>query len=76
VTNLAICATFTHLLLWNYGDIKSGWAFASPANLKKTFNPKNWNIRSWTSPAHMPSEDPETDPHYRLMLAYTDAPDW
>jgi hypothetical protein len=75
-TNLATTATFSHLLLWNYNDMKSGWAFAKWSNLKQILHPGNWNLRFWQSSTVDPSQDPETDPHYRLMLAYKDAPDW
>ncbi|KAF2401938.1 OPT superfamily oligopeptide transporter [Trichodelitschia bisporula] len=77
-TNLSITATFTHLFLWNYDDIKTAWAFASLANLKHAFNPRAWNWRFWTNTEGVRGgpDDKETDPHYRLMLAYKDAPDW
>jgi len=73
-TNLAITATFTHMLLWNRDDIKSAWAFASVANIKHSMNPKAWNWRFWRARNSSPEDDQETDPHYRLMLAYKDAP--
>jgi OPT family oligopeptide transporter len=75
--NLAITATFTHMLLWNYDDLKSAWAFASWANIKHSANPSSWNFRFWKS-ASEDSRDREfeTDPHYQLMLNYKDAPDW
>ena len=76
-TNLAITATFTHMLLWNYDDIKSGWAFASRENLKKLIRPRSWNYRFWktdSKPTDEPTED--MDPHYRLMLKYENCPDW
>jgi hypothetical protein len=75
-TNLSTTATFSHLLLWNYNDMKTAWAFATFANLKKTLHPRSWNLRFWRSSTTNPEDDPETDPHYRLMLVYKDAPDW
>jgi hypothetical protein len=73
-TNLAITATFVHLLLWNYDDIKSAWSFAHLAYLKRSLNPRNWNWRFWqTSPSIAEDID---DPHYKLMLGYKDAPNW
>jgi hypothetical protein len=75
-TNLSIISTFTHLLLWNYDDIKKSWAFLHPSNLKYVFRPKTW---AWYKPGASSKrggvDDKETDPHYRLMLAYKDAPD-
>ena len=79
-TNLSITATFAHLLVWNYDDIKSSWAFLSLANLKHAISPRSWNFRFWKTIGNDPKwggvDDHETDPHYRLMLAYKDAPDW
>jgi OPT family oligopeptide transporter len=73
-TNLAITATFVHLLLWNYDDIKSAWSFASPSKLKSSLNPRTWNLRPWQSTPAVAHK--ETDPHYQLMLRYNDAPNW
>jgi hypothetical protein len=74
-TNLAITATFTHMLLWNFDDIKNAWSFASVANIKHALNPKAWNMRFWNKKDTWGGEeDEEMDPHYRLMLAYQDAP--
>ncbi|OCL08353.1 OPT superfamily oligopeptide transporter [Glonium stellatum] len=77
-SNLSITSTFTHMLLWNYNDIKSAWAFASLANLRRAINPRSWHWRFWkmTDNKRGGAEDTEHDPHYRLMLAYKDAPDW
>ena len=72
-TNLAITATFSHMMLWNYNDIKAAWEFAHPANLKKALDFKNWNMKFWQSEDKR-AESKETDPHYRLMLAYKDVP--
>jgi hypothetical protein len=77
-TNLSITATFSHLLLWNYNDIKSAWSFLSPANLKHAVNPARWNWRFWKkdNATWGGADDKEEDPHYQLMLAYDDAPNW
>jgi hypothetical protein len=67
-------------MLWNFDDLKSAWSFASVANLKYLISPKRWNLRFWrTDTANSKwggPDDKETDPHYRLMLAYKDAPNW
>jgi OPT family oligopeptide transporter len=77
-TNLSITATFSHLMLWNYNDLKSAWAFMSPAAIKSYLNPRSWNWHSWTATDSKwgGDEDNEQDPHYRLMLTYKDAPNW
>jgi hypothetical protein len=67
-------------MLWNYEDMKSSWSFISVASLKHMINPTRWNWRFWKSDTADSKwggiHDKETDPHYRLMLAYKDAPDW
>jgi hypothetical protein len=68
-TNMGITAAIVHMLLWNYDDVKEGWSFLTPRNLKKVFTPSFWLF--WRS-----SEDPEVhkqrvladkamDPHYK-----------
>jgi hypothetical protein len=64
-TNLSITATFSHLLLWNYDDLKGAFGFLSPAN---------WRSRK-TNETNV-AVDTETDPHYQLMQAYKDTPNW
>ena len=76
-SNLAITATFTHMLLWNYDDMKSGWAFASMKNLKKLVHPQSWNYRFWKTNSEPEDEtDENLDPHYKLMLRYENCPNW
>ena len=36
-SNMGLTATFTHMLLWNFDDIKAGWSWASPSAMKKWF---------------------------------------
>ncbi|CAD0048357.1 unnamed protein product, partial [Aureobasidium pullulans] len=36
-SNMGFTATFVHMLLWNYEEIKAGWAWAKPSNLRKLF---------------------------------------
>src|ERR1700761_5147385 len=72
-TNVAITATFAHLLLFNYHDIKAAWAFANPSNIKKIFSLSSWQFWKGSSD----TRDPNTkDLHVKLMLAYVDAPNW
>jgi hypothetical protein len=73
-TNMAIAATFVHLLLWNYDDLKDAWSFMKFSNLKNLLNPSQW--RFWEKSESAAEDDKETDPHYRLMLAYDDCPNW
>jgi hypothetical protein len=72
-SNIAIAATFAHLLLYNFKDMKEAWAFASWSNIKSLFSPSTWS--SWQFAKD--SRDPATtDPHMKLMLEYKDAPNW
>ena len=71
-SNMGLTATFTHMLLWNFNDIKAGWGWAEPANLRRMFSGKWW--RFWDA-RESPEErlerkqnDPRIDPHYKLML--------
>ncbi|KAF7973862.1 hypothetical protein HWV62_14070 [Athelia sp. TMB] len=73
-TNMAMGATFVHMFLWNYSDIKGAWSWATPAALKHSYQTFNWKF--WQSDG-MREEDlnnPDLDPHYRQMLKYPDAP--
>jgi OPT oligopeptide transporter protein len=72
-TNVAITATFSHLLLFNYRDIKDAWSFAKLGNLKRMLSLSSFKF--WSGPGD--TRDPNTtDPHLKLMLAYRDAPNW
>jgi len=81
-SNMGLTATFTHMLLWNWDDVKTGWAWAAPANLKKMFRTSSWKF--WQS-NETPEErnarkqnDPTLDPHYKLMMRnmYKEVPLW
>ena len=37
-SNMGFTATFVHMLLWNFDDIKHGWQWLSPSNLKAKFS--------------------------------------
>lgn len=68
-TNMALTATFVHMLLWNYDDISSGWAFINKENFRKVLRPTTWKWRFWETndeeyKARMLAS-PNTDPHYR-----------
>ncbi|MCJ1312805.1 hypothetical protein MMC25_006481 [Agyrium rufum] len=73
-TNVAITATFCHMLLWNHADLKTAWSFASMKNVRSLAKPATWKF--WQAEERNPETETELDPHYRLMLAYKDAPNW
>jgi hypothetical protein len=81
-TNMGFTATFVHMLLWNFNDIKSGWAWAAPSNLAKLLNPSTWmfwaNQETPEARNERKQNDPTLDPHYKLMLRnlYYEVPLW
>jgi OPT oligopeptide transporter protein len=72
--NLAITATITHMLLYKFDDLKSAWSFMKPSYLKTLIQPSTW--RFWETEEPTEEEILTMDPHHRLMLKYTDAPNW
>ncbi|EEU35815.1 uncharacterized protein NECHADRAFT_34981 [Fusarium vanettenii 77-13-4] len=76
-TNLAVTATVSHLLLWNWDDLKTGYSFLSPSSIRQLLSPRSWNLRFWQSRVNGSRDiDKEKDPHYQLMLAYPECPSW
>ena len=73
--NLAITATITHLVLYNWDDLKSAFEFLSWRNLRRLSQPAAWMF--WRrKPEETTKETGTLDPHYRLMRVYEDVPDW
>lgn len=70
------------MFLWNYEEIKAGWAWAKPSNLRKLFKPETYkfwqNIESPEARLARKQADPTLDPHYKLMLRnlYPESPHW
>lgn len=81
-TNMGITAAIVHMFLWNYEDIKEGWSFLHPSNLKRVVEPSFWMF--WkggeTQEQHRRRilADPRMDPHYKLMMqnGYREVPQW
>ncbi len=74
-TNLGMAATFTHLLLWNFDDVRSAWTWATPTALKESWRTFNWKFWENDGMREVSEEDQkDLDPHYREMLKYADAP--
>jgi hypothetical protein len=72
-SNASITATFTHLFLFNYDEIKSAWSFVSKA--KRFIRNPNRSFRFWENSTDSRPKN-TTDPHVKLMMKYKDAPDW
>jgi hypothetical protein len=81
-SNMGFTATFVHMLLWNFDEIKQGWRWAKPSNLKLLLKADTW--RFWKNQESSQDrylrlvDDPTIDPHYKLMLRnmYNEVPYW
>lgn len=72
-TNLALAATFTHLLLWNRDDLRPAWSWMTPSNLQKWWQEFEWTRISWQfwkddGVRDKLNGDEDIDPHYAQML--------
>ena len=73
VTNLALAATFTHLLLWNREDLREAWSWMSVSDLRKQWREFKWNNVHWKfwnddGMREQPKGNEDIDPHYAQML--------
>ncbi|PON30062.1 hypothetical protein TGAM01_v201429 [Trichoderma gamsii] len=83
-TNLGITAAIVHMLLWNYSDIKEGWAFLRPSKLRKLLSPSTYmfwrrnNAEYEENRRQLAIANDEVDPHYKLMMqnGYAEVPNW
>lgn len=81
-SNMGLTAALVHMAIWNYNDIKEGWSFASPSNIKKMFTKDFWlfwkNEETPEQRLQRKINDPDLDPHYKLMLKnkYKECPQW
>ncbi|KAF5136378.1 Oligopeptide transporter 5 [Metarhizium anisopliae] len=83
-TNVGITAAIVHLLLWNYNDLKDGWAFLRPSRLQRLFRVSTYF--SWrghdsgeeAARRQRVVDDKDLDPHYKLMMqnGYVEVPNW
>lgn len=72
-SNLGLAATFTHLLLWNWDDMRSAWSWMTLSSIKQIWSNFDWKF--WKADGMRKQDDDENiDPHYRQMLKYPDAP--
>lgn len=81
-SNMGLTAALVHMFLWHRDDLKAGWAWASPSNLKKLFSASHWmfwkNQETPEERLERKYKDPNLDPHYKLMLKnkYKESPRW
>lgn len=67
-TNLGVTAAITHIALFNQDTLRNAFDFSSLVRYAK--DPRLLFSKTSASPRT------ETDPHYRMMLAYKEVPDW
>jgi hypothetical protein len=72
--NMAITATITHLVLYNWDDLKGAWSFMAWDNLKSLAKPSAWMF--WKKTEDTKEELRDMDPHYKLMRHYKECPNW
>lgn len=71
-TNMGMTATIVYMFLWNRDELKAAWSWASPSELRRRFSHGGlifWrNQESPEDRLQRKHDDPELDPHYKLML--------
>ncbi|OAA38310.1 oligopeptide transporter [Metarhizium rileyi] len=83
-TNVGITAALVHLLLWNLDDLRDGFAFLRPCRLRSLCKVSTyvfWKKHDSGAEATRRQkiiDDPEVDPHYKLMMqnGYAEVPNW
>ncbi|KAG1807603.1 OPT oligopeptide transporter protein-domain-containing protein, partial [Suillus subaureus] len=73
-SNWGLAATFTHLLLWNWDDLRSAWSWMNLSSIKKIWANFNWKFWQSDGMRKQDVDDEDIDPHYKQMLKYPDAP--
>ena len=71
---MAMGATFVHMFLWNYSDIKGAWSWATPTAIRHSWANFSWKFWQNDGMRDQQEDNPDLDPHYREMLKYPDAP--
>jgi OPT family oligopeptide transporter len=76
MVSIGTSAAIVHMILWHWPDLKS--AFPVKAVFSRIINVKSWTYKFWKGKAVQPTDEEadEIDPHYRLMMAYSDVPSW
>ncbi|KAG2036131.1 OPT oligopeptide transporter protein-domain-containing protein [Suillus americanus] len=73
-SNMGLAATFTHLLLWNWDDMRSAWSWMNLSSIKQMWADFDWKFWQSDGMRKQDVDDENIDPHYRQMLKYPDAP--
>jgi hypothetical protein len=67
------------MFLWDWPVMQAVFQTFKIKNIKQNLSPKNWNFNFYKNNGARTEEefeDPDLDPHYRLMAAYNDVPQW
>jgi len=76
-SNLATTATITYMLLYHIQDLAIIYNDFTKNILKKILKPSSWHWKFWDGKQEKPDKnDPNLDPHYKLMLEYDEVPSW
>ena len=83
-TNVGITAAIVHMLLFNFDDLKDGWYFLRPSQLRKLGRASTYRFWRRISGDEEEAErrriiaSEEMDPHYKLMMqnGYAEVPNW
>lgn len=75
--NMATTATLTYMVLYHWGDIAIVAKAMTTDFFSSLFKPASWHWKFWDGKAEKPDKNnPDLDPHYRLMLEYAEVPSW
>ena len=66
-SNIALAATFTHLLLWNRNDLRAAWSWMNKNSVKQVWTEPYRLFRKVNDNKQVTPDD-DLDPHYREML--------
>lgn len=81
-SNAGLTATIVHMFLWNYDQIKMGWAWANMDLVKALVKPSTYKFWEGADGIRTPEQkqkildNPTIDPHYKLMVDYQEVPNY
>jgi len=76
-TNLGTSATITYMLLYHIKDFAIIYKNITQTFLQTILHPSEFHWKFWDGKQEKPNrDDPDLDPHYRLMLEYDEVPGW
>lgn len=70
-SNMGLTATFVHMFLYNWNDLKEAWSFLHPSNLRKLADPSTWKFWKKQDKELYRQQilaNPDMDPHYKARI--------